>query len=302
MKIVFPQFVKLRLSHRQIIKQFTNQYAPYSDFDFTSMYTYDTQQKLRWTVLNNNLVVLFTDYLTNKPFLSFLGHHKVIKTAAVLLDYAKKHSLPPVLKLVPEIVIKHSNQWSKYFQIKPDRDNDDYLVLAKEIATLPEQKYRRKLSLVNKFKRQNPGYDIKISALSKEAVQNTVLTLFKHWQKVNHKNSDETETEFMAIKRMCQNAAKLKIFTLLIYVNDQPVAFNTFEIDHKGYAISSFQKADKNFRGIYTVLSHEVARFVYQKHCRYLNYEQDLGIEGLRLSKSLWKPAKFLKKFIIKPK
>lgn len=302
MEPIFPQFKKLELSHRKLIQDFTSAYPPYSDFDFTSMYTYDTCQKIRWCFLNHNLVVQFTDYITNKPFLSFLGHFQVIKTALTLIDYSKQNALPAYLKLIPETVIKSSKQWHKYFQIQEDRDNFDYLISIKEAASLPEPKFHRKRSLLVKFQRQNRDYQVKIVDLRDDKTKNTLIKLFKQWEKLNHKNRSETETELMAIKRLCKASAKLKIYTLLIYVNNKAIAFNTFEKTHNGYAISSFQKADKNFRGIYTTLSHESAKFLYQKNCRQINYEQDLGISGLRLSKSLWKPVRFLKKYIVSPK
>jgi len=44
------------------------------------------------------------------------------------------------------------------------------------------------------------------------------------------------------------------------------------------------------------------AKHLLENNIKYINIEEDLGFNGLRESKRLWRPAKILKKYTIKKK
>ena len=132
--------------------------------------------------------------------------------------------------------------------------------------------------------------------------QTQVLELFKLWKKQTNKNENETTIEYQAIKRLIEAIDFLKIFTLGIYCSNKLIAFNIYEITHQNYGISAFQKADRNYRGIFTMINYEVAKHLLSLNCKFINYEQDLGIEGLRNSKLAYHPVEFLKKYTVSEK
>ena|SRR2546425_11671494 len=76
------------------------------------------------------------------------------------------------------------------------------------------------------------------------------------------------------------------------------IGFSIQEQVHNGYVIGHFGKAAKNYVGLNQFLENECAKICAQGST-YLNNEQDLGIEGLRRAKSLWRPLFFLKKYTI---
>ena len=59
----FPDFKPLELFDKKYIETFTVQFPPYSDFNFTSIWAWNTNDKFQISNLNGNLVVLFYDYL-----------------------------------------------------------------------------------------------------------------------------------------------------------------------------------------------------------------------------------------------
>ena len=77
----FPEFKKLELSDKEDVEAFTKKFPPYSDFNFVSMWSWDIKGEMRLSILNGNLVVRFTDYITGDPFYSFLGNNKTNETA-----------------------------------------------------------------------------------------------------------------------------------------------------------------------------------------------------------------------------
>ncbi len=297
---IFPRFSKLKLKHKKEIEAVTSSFPPYSDYNFSSLWSYNTDDSIEVSLLYGNLVVRFTDYLTVKPFYSFIGTRSVILTSRMLLTFSQKNRIEPHLKLVPEFVIKSEPRMKKMFEISEDPDNHDYIVSARHITELPESLFKRKNYLVSRFKRKYPGYRVEFVDVRNPHIQNEMISLFERWEKNAGKSRKDTENELTAIRRLIDSVNDLEFHTLCIYHAGTLVAFTMYEKTFQKHGISAFQKADKTYTGIYAMLSHESAKHLYSLGCTYINYEQDLGIEGLRLSKSLWKPTHFLKKYIVK--
>ena len=247
-------------------------------------------------------MVKFLDYEGKHHFYSFLGKNKIIETIKTLISQAKKNKIDQSLRLIPQMVIDSEKKISNFFMIKEDHNNHDYIVSADEIAKLDPIIFKRKKYLVDRFKRKYPNYYIKILDLKNKKIQKQLIELFLTWEKKSGHTRKETENELKAINRLLNHLDYLNIYCIGIYLGNKLVAFNTFELTHNKYGISSFQKADKTLTGIYAILTHEAAKHLHSLNCEFINFEQDLGIEGLRLSKSLWKPKHYLKKYIIKEK
>src|SRR6185295_11781832 len=121
----FPKFKKLELEDKKEIEEFTSKFPPYSDFNFVSMWSWDIRGEMRISQLQENLVVKFTDYLTGKPFYSFLGNKNTNSTVEKLLFLSKAEKLEMVLKLVPEDSVLGLD--IKKYNIVEDRDHFDYI-------------------------------------------------------------------------------------------------------------------------------------------------------------------------------
>ena len=96
----FPQFKKLELSDKKDVEKFTSLFAPYSDFNFASLWSWNIKDEMRLSVLNGNLVVHFTNYLTEELFYSFLGDKKINETAETTISVSAG-----IVKLKPRFVI-----------------------------------------------------------------------------------------------------------------------------------------------------------------------------------------------------
>ena len=148
----FPQFKKLELSDKQDVEKFTSKYPPYSDFNFVSMWAWNIKDEMRLSVLNDNLVVHFNDYMTGGLFYSFLGNNKVNETAEALLELSKKEGIEPILKLVPENSIKGLD--GKRFKILEDRDHFDYILSTNNLTNYSGSNFQRHRNKVLRFKKK----------------------------------------------------------------------------------------------------------------------------------------------------
>lgn len=313
----FPEFSKLSLDHQKDIDEAISGFPPYSDYTFASLYPWDTQNKLELSSLNGNLIVKFTDYVTDEPFLSFLGTNEVEETATSLIDFARSpqsvswQTLKPFLKLIPEATITPYNRvrpesgltllgsdpQSKYV-VEEDPDNFDYVYLIDELAGLRGEKYRQKRNEINNFKKK---YVCEVKMLDPKDSQTwprmeSVLNL---WAARQLKKGNNAKNDVAAVKRTLQIAGSIKLLIFGFFVDGTLRGYTLVELNQGGYATDLFEHADTSFDGIFPFQRHTVATSLSEMGYKFLNNQQDLGIAGLKFSKEQWNPAFYLKKYTI---
>ena len=78
-------------------------------------------------------------------------------------------------------------------------------------------------------------------------------------------------------------------------------AFWILGILEDGYSISHFEKADTvSHQGVFAFVKKQVAHLLTEKGTTHVNLELDLGIPGLRRSKSSYAPHKHLRKYVVR--
>ena len=298
---LFPSFKKLSLKDKSIIESFTVQFPPYSDFYFFSLWSYNVNENIEYSFLNQNLVMKFQEYTGQGYFYSFLGNSKPVDTIRQLLSHAQQNKLLPSLKLVPEHSLHGTDLESlrHKYDIEEDSDNFDYILSVEKISQMNGPELHQKKKQMKKFL-QNYQSHIQIVPLKDIRHHESILTLLNQWVFLK-KSGDVNKNELEAIKRSIVHSHAFDIQAFCVYVDEKLRGFTIFEYSHPEIAISSFQKADTKFEGIYEFLNWELAKYLKEKNCKFINIEQDLGIAGLRQAKRKYNPT-YLKKYIISPK
>lgn len=295
----FPDFKKLELSDKTEFEEYTKKFLPYSDFNFVSIYSYNTEELIKIAIFSSNLVVMFTDYISNKPFLSFIGNTNVKETIRTLLDYSQQNGLPRELALIPEVNLQTREELTE-FTIFEDPDNFDYILSVEEIKTLVGNKYRGKRNFVSRFLREYGEREIQLLDLKDRAIQKEIEELFSLWQKQSEKTKEETATELTAIRRLFGAVEKFSLIPIGIYIDNRLAAFSIDELVQENYAVIHFEKANTKYTGIYQYLKQMTAKHVSSLGCKHINYEQDLALPGLKKAKQSWMPISYLKKYRIR--
>ena len=296
---IFPQFKSLEWSDREAVLQFTSAFPPYSDFNFVSMWAWNTREKMMLSQLHGNLVLLFYDYMTELPFLSFIGENSATETAHRLIEHSQLHYKENALKLIPEQVATRLSETE--FKISVDEDSHDYIVPVSYLSNL--DKLPRSANPAGyqcqKFLRLYPDHTI-VKHTVRECVKEEYIDLFKRWAKI--KDFDHRElNEYGAFVRFINNKESDNHIVSL-FDGDRMIGFATYEILRNNYAVCHFAKADREYKGVYDALFFMVGRELREANIEYWNFEQDLGIPELRQSKRKYKPEFYLKKFIVEKK
>src|SRR3989344_3412538 len=175
----FPNFKKLGLEDKPLIESFVKRYLPYSDFNFVSLWSYDTDNSYEISYLNKNLVVKQNDYITNEPFISFIGRNKLENTIESLISYAKKQKINTTLRLIPKDVLPRDiSSLSNKYTIEKDPDNFDYVMDINDLLNLKGRKFKAKRRWVNIFKKMYPEHKVRELDLTNKTTQKEIIKLF----------------------------------------------------------------------------------------------------------------------------
>ena len=295
----FPNFKHVELTDREAVEAHTHRFDPYSDFNFTSLWAWDTSNERMISELNGNLVVRFTDYSTHEPFLSFLGENETEHTARTLIDYCKAEGLPTTLKLMPEVSVKDIHP--SVLKIEEDRDNFDYIYSIPKLASLKGGEYMSKRGRANKFRRDNPDVVVEAVDLDNVHAQKSILTVIERWerQKVDQNKAYEIEHERTAITKLCQSAKSHDLTAIGVFHASEMLAFSIEEGLANRFAICHFWKANTARAGIFDFLMQQKAKHLDTLGLQLLNYEQDLGFASMRQAKSSYRVVHFLLKYTV---
>lgn len=293
----FPNFKKIEIEDKLEIEKFTSMYEPFSDFNFTSLWSWDVKDERMVSLLNGNLVVRFTDYGVGNPFFSFLGTNEIENTMKTLIGFAKETGVSDILKFIPEDTIK--NFTSTDFFIEEDRDNFDYIFSIFELVELKGQKFKEKRNLFNRFVREYREAVFELKNLDEKKVHEQILLVLNSWATKKELDNKEYDLEYeeIAIRKLLSTYENHNLIISCVLLKDEMIAFSVDEIMPNGYALSHFFKANNSYIGIYDFFNQKVSEYLLSQNTQFWNWEQDLGIENLRKSKMSHNPIKFLKKY-----
>lgn len=184
-------------------------------------------------------------------------------------------------------------QFPGRFQFTEDRINEDYIYSVEALATLSGKKYHGKRNHCTFFEKNfSWSYEPMDGANALEA-----LAFSKQWMKDNpDKLTSGTDREFRAIERALPNFEALEFVGGVLRVDGKVVAYTFGEPINDTVFCCHVEKADSNLRGAYPMINREFARNSIAQY-RFVNREEDMGIEGLRKAKLSYHPVELLVKY-----
>jgi len=307
---VFPEFRPLDLTLLLSVRVHAAQFDPYSDFDATSLWAWSSSVDDGYRVCRRgkNLVVEFGDYLSGERFLSFLGTDDVDSTAIELTEYAPRAGLQPYLHLVPSCTVKllDPGRW----QIVSDRSAFDYVYDVAKLAVLEGKDYKSIRGSVNRFERtwRDRLHIEWLTAKELTEARSATKNIFDSWFSRSSGGSGASGPERRAFDHLVQTAAVasdgLSGWSGMAILDERPVAVWVVERTRPDWFMWHFMKFSNSeaTRDLESFLTHELCRRGHSDGVRYLNTQQDLGIDGLRAAKAKFKPLTYLGKFTVAPR
>ena len=178
-------------------------------------------------------------------------------------------------------------------EITDDRDNWDYVYLQQNLATLVGRKYHGKKNHCNAFVKEHPDYVYE--EMNRSNIEEC-LAFGDMW--CEHRMSDDPSLvcEKCAIHEALDNFEALKLRGGVIRIDGKVEAFSFGEKINDDTAVLHVEKANPEIRGLYAVINRDFAKNAWGD-VTYLNREEDMGHEGLRMAKESYKPEFMVKKY-----
>ena len=184
--------------------------------------------------------------------------------------------------------------YGEYYDIYESRNEFDYIYNSFDLINLAGKKYHSKRNHISAFSKQYNWHYEDITADNIEGVKKCA----KLWYSQSADRMDEElKNEMMGIGLMLDNMDTLDIKGGAILIGDNIVAFTLGSPINENIYNIHIEKALEGYETAYTVINREFAARNLQNY-KYINREDDLGIEGLRKSKLSYKPEIILPKYI----
>ncbi len=294
----FPNFKPIELADKEEIESFYKLQREFlSDLSFLNLWLWGQDEKNKVAKLNGNLVFLLSDYETHLFKLSFLGEERVVETANTLLDFALEKKLEEKLYYLSESVVK--NLPAEEFLINRDEDNSDYVLSIKTVSDFKSSGLKSQFRSKNSFLKTYPEAEFLVQSSSEVDRVDDLLDIFEVWASNKGEKAGNLLNEKQALKYLVDNFFEFDLILSKVLIKGDLVAFSVDEILSDDFVLSHFAKADFRLKGIYEFLNSQTATFLHKSGAKYWNWEQDLGIEGLRKNKEKYRPVKKNNKFTV---
>lgn len=185
------------------------------------------------------------------------------------------------------------------FTFKSVRDSFDYVYDIDRLADLRGKKLQAKRNHCNHFEAAYPDYRIVPLTLD---LLDDCRAFTEQWYATHLENGADMDYagERRAISRAFDNFAALHMEGVAVIAEGRMVAFSMGNRIREDTFDVNFEKARADINGAYPIVNREFARRIRERYpaVRFLNREDDMGIEGLRRAKESYSPDILLEKFV----
>lgn len=224
-----------------------------------------------------------------------LGCKDITEALNILSENCKLENVPlKLVGLTKYMVNEVEKARPGRFSFIEKRDSADYIYRATDLINLSGKKYHGKRNHITKFKKL---YDWSFEPISIENKKDCI-TLIQQWCTENNrlKNTSGINDEIQALYTALEHFEELNFQGGIIKVKNKPVALTIGEKINDDVFVIHFEKALLDYQGSYSIINNEFAK-IFLSGYKYINREEDLGIEGLRKAKLSYHPAIILEKY-----
>ncbi len=186
------------------------------------------------------------------------------------------------------------------FTARSVRDSYDYVYDIERLCGLRGRKLQAKRNHCNHFEQTYPDY--RVLPLTKDLLPRCIA-FTQAWYEEHrdaHPYSDMSG-EKAAIQKAFRCFDALRMEGIALETQDGIVAFSMGNRIREDTFDVNFEKALAEINGAYPMVNREFARLIHSRYpeVRYLNREDDMGIEGLRRAKESYYPDLLLEKIVL---
>ncbi len=177
------------------------------------------------------------------------------------------------------------------FEISTSRGSYDYIYSIDDLADLSGKKYHKKRNHLSQFKKACPDY--RVQPITRDLLPK-IAAMAENWYANRTLEAPEAdfEMERVALSRALENYEALGMDGIVLMCDERMIAFTMASRMSRDTLDVHFEKAVTDINGVYAAINHEFARYARVKYpdVKFLDREEDMGIEGLRKAKESYYP------------
>ena len=284
----YPVLKRLDDSDREMIAWYAEKYNQFScEFSFPSLYLWDDIYHYKLSFFNDCLIVFDTQ---SDFILMPMGEEiSLLGLLSLSTNLQQDGYSGDISNVPPEFIARHP-ELERYYDIDNDRALAEYIYSTEKLVALRGKKLRKKKNHISQFLQKYPDYQVRPidSTISKDC-----LTMIESMLAENQSVSHSIREEASVIRKGFESFDSIPLEGIAVYIKEDTqsklVAFSVYSRLNKDTFTIHFEKVDYSCRGIAQIINWETAKVLKNK-CRYINREQDLGIQGLRQAKLSYEP------------
>lgn len=265
---------------------------------------YSFANNIAWRRLSNSLITHYKDFYTilmpeNDAFIFTFpaGFGDYVEFINLLREYSKLHDKKcNIFGVTKEYIPLFEDNFKGEYSITYLPDSSDYIYLAKDLINLNGKKYHSKRNHLKKM----DNYRWSFNELTEKDFNECILLSANMYNQSNAYVDHSAIVEQYAIDTFFKHYKEFNLMGGAIRIDDKLVAFTIGERLNSNTVVVHIEKADKSYEGLYALINNQfVKRFCNSNSIKYVNREEDLGIDGLRKAKKSYHPAFQVEKHLI---
>ena len=291
-------FKPIEIQDKPLLDEFLRKDPPQiSELTFTNLFIWRHHYQPAWLEWEGCILIIFHLQKGSIYGLSPFGPGDKKSALDVLCkEIAKQTADVRICRAGEEFVTNHVDP-GKYAVVS-DRENSDYVYLAKDLINLSGNKYHRKKNHLNQFIK---NYAFEYHPLNRELVRR-VLGMQEAWCQIREcVVKPDLLAEDFAVHEALTYFEELGYQGGAILINSVVEVFALGEALYGDTAVIHIEKANPDILGLYAAINQLFCLNAWSE-VTYINREQDMGVEGLRKAKESYYPHHMVDKYTLIPK
>lgn len=282
------EWERVTIASKSIIDKYCKGRYNSSDLNFTNFIVWSISERIEYRE-DNEILYVRGDLDGKEYYFPPLPKEKNENTVEKL-SLAFKNILENNGRIlfIPEEI---KNILEDKFTFSENRDFFDYIYLSESLESLKGRKYAKKKNKISQFKKL---YEYEVESINKENLKD-VKEFQKKWFEMR-KEDPMIRKENKGVELLLENFELLGLLGIVIRVENKIIGYSLGEILNENMILVHTEKALPEYRGSYQMVNKLFVCYK-GKDKKYINREDDSGIEGLREAKMSYFPEILYKKY-----
>ncbi len=288
------------ISKKSLVESYTRPWRLHSsEYTFTNLLIWGAEDKIK--IAEEDGVLFFLLNFGGGAFMFAPlmrepegDYARALDRAAV---YCRENGIEPVFHAVSGS-IKDAFLRCPGYALEEDRDNFDYVYTMESLRDLSGKKLHAKRNHINQFMARYGGC-YEYVRLSPDML-GECMGLYNEWLQGKLPGDQDAVGEYTAIHELITHMGALGVVGAGIRIGGKLKAYTFGERIDEEMAVIHIEKADTDIPGLFTLINN---LFVKNEltDVKFINREEDMGLEGLRRAKLSYYPVRLIEKYVGRP-